>query len=146
MKTKYDTYNEWVSLFITSCETVLAGGLFYALFMLIKDTPWKQILNVPHYQVLLTVMLCYFIASMQVGVILYRRKVYAYQIMGKISKTIPLFGILAGVVLEVGKFMDVWSYFYLAYLTSLFLCITIFRIFLRKMLSNTARKEETYVL
>ena len=51
MKTKYDTYNDWVSLFITSCETILAGGLFYALFMLIKDTAWQQILDVPHYQV-----------------------------------------------------------------------------------------------
>ena len=120
MKTKYDTYNDWVSLFITSCETVLAGGLFYVLFMLIKDTAWQQILNVPHYQVLLTVMLCYFIASMQVGVILYKRKVYAYQIMGKISKTILLFGILAGLVLEVGKFMDTWSYFYLTYIITLF--------------------------
>ena len=140
MKTKYDTYNDWVSLFITSCETVLAGGLFYVLFMLIKDTAWQQILNVPHYQVLLTVMLCYFIASMQVGVILYKRKVYVYQIMGKISKTILLFGILAGLVLEVGKFMDTWSYFYLTYLVILFLCITMFRIFLRRMLKQYRSK------
>lgn len=140
MRTKYETYNDWVSLFITSCETILAGGLFYVLFMLIKNTAWQQILNVPHYQVLLTVMLCYFISSMQVGVVLYKRKVYAYQIISKISKTIFLFGIIAGIVLEAGEFMDSWSYFYLFYLITLFLCIIIFRIFLRKMLKQYRSK------
>ena len=26
MKTKYDTYNRWASLFVVTCETLITGG------------------------------------------------------------------------------------------------------------------------
>lgn len=31
MKTRYDSYNEWVGLFVTTFETLLAGVLFFFL-------------------------------------------------------------------------------------------------------------------
>lgn len=72
MKTKYDAYNSWVSFFIVTCETLITGGLFYLLFLTTEDTPWHKILQAPHLQVILTVMLCYFVSAMQAGVVLYR--------------------------------------------------------------------------
>ena len=140
MKTKYDSYNDWVSFFVTCCETLLAGGLFYLFFELVKDTAWHKILDVPPYQVLLTIMLCYFISSRQIGVILYKRKIYTYQIVTRVFKTMVMFAILSGVVLEVGNFMDVWSYFYLSYLGILFFCIGNFRIILRRILKKYREK------
>lgn len=71
MKTKYDAYNSWVSFFIVTCETLITGGLFYLLFLTTEDTPWHKILQAPHLQVILTVMLCYFVSAMQAGVVLY---------------------------------------------------------------------------
>lgn len=113
MKTKYDTYNRWASFFIVTCETLITGGLFYALFLATESTPWYKILKAPHLQVILTVMLCYFVSAIQIGVVLYRRKVYAYQIIGRVLRSTIFFGVLSGVVLELGNFMDAWSYFYL---------------------------------
>ena len=115
MKAKYDAYNSWVSFFIVTCETLITGGLFYLLFLTTEDTPWHKILQAPHLQVILTVMLCYFVSAMQIGVVLYRRKVYAYQILGKVLRSTICFGVLSGVVLELGRFMDAWSYFYLTF-------------------------------
>lgn len=140
MKTRYDSYNEWVGLFVTTFETLLAGVLFFFFNEWVKDTPWHKALNVPHYQAILTIMLCYFIASRQIGVILYRRKIYIYQIITRIFKTVVLFGIISGIVLEIGKFMDTLSLFYLIYILILFLCIGIFRLSLRAMLKRYRSK------
>lgn len=131
MKAKYDAYNSWVSFFIVTCETLITGGLFYLLFLTTEDTPWHKILQAPHLQVILTVMLCYFVSAMQIGVVLYRRKVYAYQILGKVLRSTICFGVLSGVVLELGRFMDAWSYFYLTFLGLDFVCLAIFRILMR---------------
>lgn len=119
MKVKYHENNSWISLFIVSCETLITGGLFYLLFLATEDTPWHKILMAPHLQVILTVMLCYFVSAMQIGVILYRRKVFAYQILTKVFRSTVFFGILSGILLELGKFMDAWSYFYLTFLALL---------------------------
>lgn len=131
MKTKYDTYNRWASFFIVTCETLITGGLFYALFLATESTPWYKILKAPHLQVILTVMLCYFVSAIQIGVVLYRRKVYAYQIIGRVLRSTIFFGVLSGVVLELGNFMDAWSYFYLTFLGLLFVCLAIFRTTMR---------------
>ena len=45
MKTKYDTYNRWASFFFVTCETLITGGLFYALFLATESTPWYKILK-----------------------------------------------------------------------------------------------------
>lgn len=131
MRTKYYAYDRWVSLFIDTCETLITGGLFYLLFLTTEDTPWHKILQAPHLQVILTVMLCYFVSAMQAGVVLYRRKVYAYQILSKVLKSTICFGVLSGVVLELGRFMDAWSYFYLTFLGLLFISLSVFRILMR---------------
>lgn len=33
MRTKYDTYNGWSSLFIVTCETLITGALFYVFLI-----------------------------------------------------------------------------------------------------------------
>mgnify|MGYP007007081271 CR=1 FL=1 len=102
------------------------------MFLTTEDTPWHKILQAPHLQVILTVMLCYFVSAMQAGVVLYRRKVYAYQILGKVLKSTICFGVLSGVVLELGRFMDAWSYFYLTFFKDCYLFrYLVFRILMR---------------
>lgn len=101
------------------------------MFLTTEDTPWHKILQAPHLQVILTVMLCYFVSAMQAGVVLYRRKVYAYQILSKVLRSTICSGILSGVVLELGRFMDAWSYFYLTFLGLLFISLSVFRILMR---------------
>lgn len=66
------------------------------MFLTTEDTPWHKILQAPHLQVILTVMLCYFVSGMQIGVVLYRRKVYAYQILGKVLKSTIFLGYYQG--------------------------------------------------
>ena len=109
MRTKYDTYNGWSSLFIVTCETLITGSLFYVLFLATENTPWHQILKAPHLQVILTVMLCYFVSAMQIGVVLYRRKVYSYQILGRVLRSTVFFGILSGVILRLGDLSSTYK-------------------------------------
>ena len=131
MRTKHQDNNNWISLFIVFYETLLTGGLFYLLFLATEDTPWHKTLLAPPFQVILTVMLCYFVSGMQIGVILYRRKVFYYQILTRVFRTIVFFGILSGVLLELGKFMNAWSFFYLTFLALLFVCLSVLRIVMR---------------
>lgn len=140
MRTKYDSYNGWVSLFIVTIETLITGGLFDLLFLATENTPWHNTLMAPHLQVILTVMLCYFISGMQIGVVLYRRKVFAYQILGKVLRSTVFFGIMSGIILGVGKFMDTWSFFYLSFLLLLFVCLAVFRILVRWVLKEYRSK------
>lgn len=111
------------------------------LFLATENTPWHNTLMAPHLQVILTVMLCYFISGMQIGVVLYRRKVFAYQILGKVFRSTVFFGIMSGIILGVGKFMDTWSFFYLSFLLLLFVCLSVFRILARWVLKNIVPKE-----
>lgn len=140
MRTKYDSYNGWVSLFIVTIETLITGGLFDLLFLATENTPWHNTLMAPHLQVILTVMLCYFISGMQIGVVLYRRKVFAYQILGKVFRSTVFFGIMSGIILGVGKFMDTWSFFYLSFLLLLCVCLAVFRILARWVLKKYRSK------
>lgn len=89
-------------------------------------------------------MLCYFVSAMQIGVVLYRRKFYSYQILGRVLRSTVFFGILSGVILRLGDFMDSFSYFYLTFLILLFLCLAIFRITMRWGLKNIVLEEEIY--
>ena len=136
----FDSYNQLVSLFVVGCETVLTGSVFTLYYNLMQDTPLHKSAESPMMQIVLILMLCYFIAAMQVGVVLYKRKIYAFQIVTKIFKNITGFGLLAGIILYVGDFMDTWSWFYLYYLIGLFMAITLFRLTLRNILKIYRRK------
>ena len=131
MKPRYNGYNSWLILFIVICETLITGGLFYILFLATEDTPWHNTLTAPHMQVILTVMLCYFVSAMQIGVVLYRRNVYSYQILTKVFRATLFFGVFAGILLELGGFMNSFSTFYLTFLLLLFICLSVFRITMR---------------
>ena len=136
----YDSYNQWVNAFIVGCETLLTEGLFYIYYLLIEHTSWHKILSAPMMQILLIIMLCYFIAAVQVGVVLYKRKAYAYQIVTKVFKNLVGFGILTGLILEAGKFMDTWSYFFLTYLIMEFVMVLAFRLTLRTLIKSYRKK------
>ena len=132
----YDSYNQWVNLFVVCCETVVAGAVYYLYCSLTENNPWNKTMNAPMLQSLLIIVLCYFIAAIQVGVVLYKRKVYAYQIITKVFKNIVGFGILAGLILHMGKFLDAWSLFYFTYLIILFIIMALFRLSLRKFVKS----------
>ena len=134
------SYVKWLSAFTVGFETLLVGAIFYAYYRLTEHTPWNKVMDSPMLQIELIVMLCYFIIATEIGVVLYRRKVYAYQIIGKVSKNIFFFGVLAGVILHVGGFMDAWSYFYATFLILTFCLITLFRIAARKSIKQFRAK------
>ena len=139
-KKYFDSYNQWVNFFIVGCETLLTGIVFYFYYCFMDETPLYKSANAPLIQILLIMMLCYFIAAIQVGVVLYKRKIFSFQIISKVFKNIIGFGVLAGLILYAGNFMDTWSYFYLYFLTSLFVVMAVFRLTLRRLIKMYRRR------
>ena len=119
---------------------MLRGSVLTLYYNRMQETPLHKSAEVAMMQIVRILMLCYFIADMQVGVVLYKLKIYAFQIVTKIFKNITGFGLLAGIILYVGDFMDTWSWFYLYYLIGLFVAITLFRLTLRNILKIYRRK------
>lgn len=128
---KVQSYKNWVEVTVILLETLLCGAAFDFFCFLFKDTHWEKVLNAPKLQVVLTLMLCYLLCSVQRSVMLYRRKVYAYQIVTNVFLNMFWFAIVSGGILAVGNYMDVWSYFFLGYLVVLGICMTAFRLALR---------------
>ena len=77
---------------------------------------------------------------MKRSVILYKRKVYAYQIVTLVFLNVFYFAVLSGAILAIGRYMDVWSYFFLGYIIVLFVCIVSFRLLLRFFIKNSRLK------
>lgn len=56
-------------------------------------------------QTMLILMLCYGICAAQTGVVLYRRKAYAYEVITRVVKNVIYFTLLSGVILLAGRFI-----------------------------------------
>ena len=81
-----------------------------------------------------TLMLCYLLCAMHTGVILYRRKVFAYEVLTRVTKNVVFFAILGGGILQLGGYMDAWSKLFLAYLLAVLVCVSVFRLGLRMLI------------
>lgn len=125
---RMQSYNRLVCVTVIALETLLCGAAFELFCLLLEGTHWGKAMNAPKLQIILTLMLCYLLCSMQRSVILYRRKVYAYQIVSIVCWNMVTYALLAGFVLYVGGYMDVWSYFFGGYILFLFVCMLAFRL------------------
>ena len=71
-----------------------------------------------------------------VTVVLHLRKIYPYQIIMRVFRNVFYFSILTGTVLSVGKFMNICSLFFPAYISTLFLLLSLFRLTFRDILKR----------
>lgn len=136
MGNKLVSYKRMVDTAVIITETLICGGMFGLFYSWSQGSSWEKSMGVPQTQIMLTLMLCYFVTAINTGVVLYNRKVYAYRIVGRIIQNICVFAILAGCILTVGQYMDAWSKLFAGYLATLLVCLTAFRLFLRYLVKN----------
>lgn len=125
---RMQSYNRLVNVTVIALETLLCGAAFELFCFLLEGTHWQKVLNAPKGQIVLTLMLGYLLCSMQRSVILYKRKVYAYQIVSIVCWNMATYAVVAGIILSVGDYMDVWSYFFAGYILFLWVCMLAFRL------------------
>lgn len=106
MGNKLLTYKRMVNTMVIITETLICGGLFGLFYSWAQGSSWEKTMGVPQTQIMLTLMLCYFITAINTGVSLYNRKVYAYRIVGHVVQNMFIFAILAGCILTVGHYTD----------------------------------------
>lgn len=103
---------------------------------LFNDDYASVVMDATGLQIGLTLMLIYAISAATSGVVLYRRKIYAYEIMNRIMSAMLKFILLSFCLLEAGNYMDVFSTFYLLYILILTALIVLFRVSLRMMIKS----------
>ncbi|HIZ00843.1 MAG TPA: undecaprenyl-phosphate glucose phosphotransferase [Candidatus Bacteroides merdipullorum] len=133
---RMQSYNQLVEVTVITLETLLCGAAFQLFCLLLDNTHWAKVLNAPKLQIVLTLMLCYLLCSAQRSVMLYKRKVYAYQIVTVVCWNVCSYAVLAGVILAIGDYMDVWSYFFAGYIGFLFVCMLAFRLGFRFLIKR----------
>ena len=131
MKSITHNYNKFVNIMIVTLETMICGGLFWFITEYAERTRWEKIITSSDTQVTLMVMLIYALCASAVGVVLFKRKVYAFEIISKVTNIMLFFGITSFVILQIGKFMDAWSYLYAAFLLTLGFALCVERLTLR---------------
>lgn len=124
MKNYSDAYNRLVNAVVIAGDVLICWGVF-AAFKGLTD------LHASDKQVLITLLLCYTICALYTGVVLYRRKAYAFEVVTRVAKNVGYFGILSGVIMGVGGFVSEWRMSYLLYLLIVFVLIATYRLLLR---------------
>lgn len=125
---RLQSYNNLVHVIVISVETLLCVVLFEWMDRMLSGTLWEKMQNLPKAQILFTLMLCYLVCAMRQTVLVYRRLVYAFQIVTSVCRNVLSYAILAGGVLGLGGCIDVWSYFFVGYLLVLWVCLMTFRL------------------
>lgn len=141
-------YNSIIQAFVIMGDLCLCNGLFYAFYYWanMMDKPVSFNSSLP--QILIVMSLCYLLCTMRGGVILHRQKVHSYQIVARVFRNVFYFTIVSGVLLTVGMHFNVISLFYAAYLSALFLIISIYRLMFRTCLKiyRNNKKNIHYVV
>lgn len=109
---RIQSYSKLIKATVIIGDTLLCGVIFELFCFFLAGTHWEKILSAPKAQIILTLLLCYVLCSMKRSVILYKRKVYAYQIVTLVFLNVFYFAVLSGAILAIGRYMDVWSYFF----------------------------------
>lgn len=131
-----NSYNSAVSYFVIGTETIIAGGLFFLMRKLFNDDYASVVMDATGLQIGLTLMLIYAISAATSGVVLYKRKIYAYEIMSRIMSAMLKFILLSYCLLKAGNYMNTFSTFYLLYILILTVLIVLFRVSLRIMIKS----------
>lgn len=132
-------YTTHYSSLIKACvllgDLLICGGLFIVFYLLTAHYG-EDVLNASLIQVDIAIMLCYFICAAKGGVILHLRKVFPYQIVMRVFRNVIYFSILSGALLSIGNYMNVLSWFFLAYIVTLFILISTFRLLFRALIKK----------
>ena len=78
------SYDKYLNTVLIAFEALLCGGLFLVYVKLTQDTDYEKVMISPTIQVAMMVMLIYAICASIVGVVLFKRKVLAYEIISKV--------------------------------------------------------------
>lgn len=135
-------YNSIIKACVLLGELCICSGLFYIFYLwaIYRGKYTELTATLP--QVLIIIILCYLICSIQGGVVLHLRKIYPYQIIMRAFRNVFYFSILTGTVLSVGKFMNICSLFFPAYISTLFLLLSLFRLTFRDILKRFRSQEK----
>ena len=126
-------YNQIIKVLILFGDLFIVNSLFCLLFSSLGKH-LELHLTLP--QILLIISLCYLAFFVRGGIVVYRRRVYAYQILRRVFCNVFFFSVLVGIVLEIGNFAHVFSLFYLVYVSSLFLAISGYHLFFRWLIKE----------
>lgn len=133
MKNYSDAYNRLINAIVIAGDMLICGAAFLGMAKLTgcRMGADGSIMNNVNMQVLLTLMLCYAACAAHTGVVLYRRKAFAYEVVTRVVKNVIYFGITSGVILTLGHFIDAWEPLFIVYLMVVFVLITTYRLLLR---------------
>lgn len=140
MKGYNRSYRSLAFATIMICETLMCGALFYGFSYFTDDTAWEKVMDAPKIQVTTIVMLIYAICVKSVGIVVYDRKAYLYEVVKKVVTTNVLFGISGYLILKYGQFMDTWSYMFAWFLASMLTAGMIFRFIVRIFIKSYRTK------
>lgn len=133
-------YNQIVKGIVLLGDLFIVNLIFY-LFCLTAELFGKHPeLRATLSQVLLIISLCYLVSLIRGGVLVYRRKIYAHQILMRVFCNILYFCVFSGVVLSVGDFANVFSFFYVMYVFVLFLAVSGYHLLFRWLLKQYRRR------
>lgn len=140
MRNYTHNYNSFISSVLICTETIICGALFWFMTQYAEETRWEKLIVASEIQTILTVMLIFALSDSIVGIVLFKRKVFAFEIIGRISRTMCLFSIASFVILQIGHFMDAWSYLYALFLIILWLSLSVERLILRYIVKRYRTK------
>ena len=92
---RIQSYSKLIKATVIIGDTLLCGVIFELFCFFWAGTHWEKILSAPKAQIILTLLLCYVLCSMKRSVILYKRKVYAYQIVTLVFLNVFYFAVLS---------------------------------------------------
>lgn len=124
-------YNSIIQTLVILGDLCICNGLFYAFCQGAEYMEKPVTFNATVPQILIVLSLSYLLCTIRGGVILHRRKVRRFQIIVRTLRNVFYFSIVSGFLLTIGMHFDVISLFYAAYLSTLFLILSIYRLFFR---------------
>ena len=141
-------YNSLIKTCVLLGELCICSSLFYVFYLWAQFSGRNAELVASLPQVLIIITLCYLVCSIHGGIILHLRKVYPYQIVMRVFRNVFYFSILTGTLLSIGKFMNIYTMFFPAYISALFLVLSIYRLTFRDMIKRlrTLGKNLRYIV
>jgi Undecaprenyl-phosphate glucose phosphotransferase len=130
-------YNDAVVFLVKLGDFILYNLIFY-LFCQTGQTAVDP--SVSTWALQLIISFSYLLAASRNSVILHLRKVYAYQVVMKVFRNTVYFAIISGLAFAVLKYVEVDSYFYLAYLCLCFLTVSAYRLVFSSLVKSYRRR------
>lgn len=129
MKDYSETYNKLVNAIVIAGDMMICGAVFLVTVWLKEG--YTEILTKQNMQIVMTLMLCYGFCAAHTGVILYRRKAYAYEVVTRVVKNVVYFGIIGGLILTLGHYINALTFMFIGYLLTVLVLISGYRLLLR---------------